>query len=74
MDAQPWPRWEKVIAHALQTYGAYLGDTGGSVSFPGEANINRGYDAWSLAGVSPTSQSVANLPWSSFRVLQIQGC
>jgi len=73
VDAQAWPRWEKIIAHALQTYGAYLGDTGGSVSFPGEANINRGYDAWALAGVSG-SQSLANLPWSQFRVLQIQAC
>jgi len=74
VDAQPWPRYEKVIAHALQTYGAYLGDTGGSISFPGEANVNRGYDAWSLAGVSASSQSLASLPWSSFRVLQIQSC
>jgi hypothetical protein len=74
VDAQPWPRYEKVIAHALQTYGAYLGDTGGSISFPGEANINRGYDAWSLAGVSASSQSLASLPWSSFRVLQVQAC
>jgi hypothetical protein len=74
VDAQPWPAYEKVIAHALQTYGAYLGDTGGSISFPGEANINRGYDAWALAGVSASSQSLGNLPWSSFRVLQIQAC
>jgi hypothetical protein len=74
VDAQPWPYYEKVIAHALQTYGAYLGDTGGSISFPGEANINRGYDAWSLAGVSATSHSLASLPWSSFRVLQVQAC
>ncbi len=74
VDAQPWPRYEKIIAHALQTYGAYLGDTGGSISFPGEANVNRGYDAWSLAGVSASSQSLASLPWSSFRVLQIQAC
>jgi hypothetical protein len=74
VDAQPWPRYQKIIAHALQTYGAYLGDTGGSISFPGEANINRGYDAWSLAGVPASSQSLASLPWSSFRVLQIQAC
>ena len=74
VDAQPWPRWKKVIAHALQTYGAYLGDTGGSVSFPGEATLNRGYDAWALAGLSSSSQSLADLPWSSFRVIQIQGC
>ncbi len=73
VDAQAWPQWEKVIAHALQTYGAYLGDSSGSLTFAGEPNINRGYNAWSLVGV-PTPGSLAALPWSSFRVLQIQQC
>src|SRR5205823_10159290 len=27
VEPQPLPRWEKVIAHALQKYGAFLGDT-----------------------------------------------
>ncbi len=45
VEAQAWPRWEKTIAHALQTYGAYVGDTGGSLAIFGEANIDRGYDA-----------------------------
>jgi len=73
VDSQPWPRWEKVVAHALQTYGAYLGDTGGSLGFVAEANLDRGYDAWSLVGV-PRVASLANLPWSRVRVLRLEPC
>jgi len=73
VDAQSWPRWEKVLAHALQTYGAYLGDTGGSVSFFAEAPLDRGYDAWSLIGV-PAFASLSNLPWDHFRVLTLHRC
>ena len=58
----------------MQTYGAYIGDTGGSLAVFAEANINRGYDAWSVAGVSAGSGYLNNLPWSQFRVLQMQQC
>ena len=74
VDGQPWPAWEKTIARALQTYGAYLEDTGGSLAFYAEPNLDRGYDAWSLAGVPGAPQSLANLPWDSFRVLSLQYC
>jgi hypothetical protein len=73
VDAQPWPRWEKVIGHALQTYGAYLGDTGGSLALFGETNLDRGYDAWSRTA-TPIGPSLAALPWPAFRVLQLQAC
>src|SRR5207245_2600624 len=66
VDAQAWPSWEKVIARALQYYGAYLGDTGGSLSLAAEPNLDRGYDGWSLAGVPNGAPSLANLPWASF--------
>jgi len=74
VDGQAWPSWEKVIAHALQSYGAYLGDSGGSLAFSAEPNLDRGYDAWSLAGAPGPDSSLANLPWSSFRILQLQPC
>jgi len=74
VDAQAWPSWEKVIARALQYYGAYLGDTGGSLSLAAEPNLDRGYDGWSLAGVPNGAPSLANLPWASFRVLPLQLC
>jgi hypothetical protein len=72
VDAQSWPRWQKVIAHALQRYGAYVGDFGGSVSIRGEAGTSRGYDAWSLAGVS--GSGLWTLPWDRFRVLKLHQC
>ena len=73
VDAQPWPRWEKVLARALQKYGAYLGDTGDSLSFAAEATLDRGYDAWSIVGV-PAFASIGNLPWNKFRVLALKRC
>ena len=73
VDAQPWPRWEKVLARALQKYGAYLGDTGDSLSFAAEATLDRGYDAWSMVGV-PAFASLGNLPWSKFRILALHRC
>jgi hypothetical protein len=74
VDGQAWPAWEKVVAHALQRYGAYLGDTGGSVALMAESSLDRGYNAWSLAGVPNGAPALANLPWQSFRVLQLQPC
>lgn len=68
------PAWEKVIATALQRYGAYVGDTGGSLAVEAESNLGRAYDAWSKAGISSSSPSLNNLPWSSMRVLSMTQC
>ena len=72
VDAQSWPQWEKTIAHAMQTYGVYINDTGGSVGLFGESNLNGGV-SWSSLGV-PDAPGLGNLPWGSFRVLQLQAC
>jgi hypothetical protein len=72
VDAQSWPHWEKVMAHALQTYGAYVYDTGGSLAFAGQGNQNGGLP-WSSVGV-PDGASLGNLPWGQMRVLLLQAC
>ena len=72
VDGQSWPQWEKVIAHALQNYGAYVYDTGGSIALTGQGNQNGGL-LWSSVGV-PDGPSITNLPWGQFRVLQMQAC
>lgn len=74
VNAQPWAGWQKVIARALQTYGAYVADTSGSLEVRAEANLNRGYDAWAKVGVSDNSPSLSFLPWAKFRVLKLIGC
>ena len=71
--AQSWPAWEKVIATALQTYGAYVVDTGGSLALYGVNDMNTGNTTWTSVGMAK-SVSLASLPWSSFRVIQIQSC
>ena len=68
------PTWEKVIAVALQQYGAYVIDTGGSVALYAQSNLGRPYDAWARAGVPSTSPSLSNLPWHSMRVLSMNQC
>ncbi|MGZ6792339.1 MAG: hypothetical protein ACXVFV_05255 [Mycobacteriales bacterium] len=71
--AQRWPEWLKVLAVALQRYGGYVVDTGGSLVVRGEATLNRGYDAWRLAG-TPVAPRLDDLPWDRLRLLQLQPC
>jgi hypothetical protein len=68
------PAWQRTIAQALQVYGAYVVDTGGSLAVRAESNLGRGYDAWAKAGVPGGSPSLAGLPWSRLRVLAGTPC
>jgi hypothetical protein len=75
VDAKPWPAWEKMVAKALQTYGAYIADVSGSLELRGEANVNRGYDAWAKVGMTTLPKpDLSNLPWKRFRVLTMASC
>jgi hypothetical protein len=77
VNAQAWPQWHKVIARALQKYGAYMVDNAGSLEVRAEANLDRGYDAWGKLGIPshwPGTPSLAALPWSRFRLLKITYC
>jgi hypothetical protein len=75
VDARPWPPWEKVVARALQTYGAFVTDVSGTLELRGEATLDRGYDGWALVGMSTAPHpSLRNLPWKRFRVLQVVAC
>jgi len=73
VDGQSWPAWEKTIAKALQTYGAYVVDTSGALAFYAVTDMNQGNTTWSSVGMTK-APSLSNLPWSSFRVLQVQSC
>ena len=59
---------------ALQRYGAYVIDTGGSVALYGQSDLGRGFDAWAKAGVPADSPSLTDLPWASMRVLAMSRC
>jgi hypothetical protein len=74
VSSLPIPAWQKVIAVALQQYGAYVVDTGGSLAVSAESAAGRGYDAWARAGVRDDSPSLADLPWGSMRVLSMTRC
>jgi len=70
VGALPIPAWEKTLARAMQTYGMYLTDQGGSTAVIAEDPISRGYDAWKLVGM-PDGDSVpiVGIPWDRFRVV-----
>jgi hypothetical protein len=68
------PAWQKVVDVALQQYGAYVIDTGGSVSLYAESNLGRPYNAWAKAGVSSDSPHLSGFPWHSMRVLSMTQC
>jgi hypothetical protein len=67
------PVWEGPILRALQVYGMYLRDQGGSLAIYGENPISRGYDAWALASpdlaTTSGSKPLLGVPWERFRVL-----
>jgi hypothetical protein len=66
----PIPDWQKTIARALQRYGMYLVDEGGTLSIGAENPINRG-DLWADVGLMGDAASFsASFPWSSMRVLK----
>lgn len=64
------PAWQKTIASALQRYGMYLEDGGGSLAIESENPVNRGYDAWARVGLTGNSVPFsAAFPWNRMRVL-----
>jgi hypothetical protein len=70
VDALPIPVWEKPIARAMQAYGMYLRDGGGSFAIYAENPVSRGYDAWSRVGLpGGDAVSLAGIPWDKLRVL-----
>jgi hypothetical protein len=73
VESQRWPEWKKIVARALQRYGAYVVDTGGSIAIRGIADINSGEDSWASVRV-PAAPSLSDLPWAQVRVLKIDSC
>jgi hypothetical protein len=74
VNALAIPTWKKVVARALQQYGAYVVDTGGSLSIRAESTALRGYDAWAKVGVPRGEPNMRDLPWSRMRVLSHVPC
>jgi hypothetical protein len=77
VDGQTWPQWQKIVAKALQRYGAYVTDAGSDrLDIRGEAILDRGYDPWANVGVpSELGQASLNaLPWDRVWVLTITEC
>lgn len=73
VDSQQWPEWKKIVARALQRYGAYVVDTGGSVAIRGIADMNSYKGSWASVRVS-ISPTLSDLPWQEMRVLKITSC
>jgi hypothetical protein len=62
--------WEKVLAHAMQNYGMYVRDTGGSVSVFAENPVNRPSDPYVAMGITDDAPYFSsNFPWNKVRVL-----
>jgi hypothetical protein len=78
VDGQTWPMWEKVVAKALQKYGAYVVDGGSSsLEIRAESTLDRGYDAWSLVGIPdawPGGPTLTDIPWNKIRLLKMTAC
>jgi hypothetical protein len=66
------PSWQVAICVALQQYGMFLRDTGGSLAIYGADPINQGgASAWNAVGLSGESAGLSSaFPWSRLQVLQ----
>ncbi len=73
VDAQSWPAWEKILAKALQTYGAYVVDTGGALAVRAVTDQNLGSTSWASVN-TPKGALINDIPWDRMRVMQIQSC
>jgi hypothetical protein len=69
VNALPIPAWKKTIARALQVYGMYLRDSGGSLAIYSENPVSRGYDAWAKVGLSGSNVSLSGIPWDKLRAI-----
>ena len=72
VDISGLPRYKRLIAQALQEYGAYLVDSSGSLAVRGEASVGRASvggptDIWTPVGV--TDSSLKEIPWEHIRVI-----
>jgi hypothetical protein len=75
VDAQNWPQWVKIIAHALQTYGAYNRDYSDVVIIYGVTDQNVGVPSWRSVGVPVDQYNNLNmLPWDKMRVIACKSC
>jgi hypothetical protein len=64
-----------MIAVALQVYGAYISDTGGSLAAyaVNDLNTSNGNVTWASVGMTQ-GPSLNWLPWSQMRVITIKSC
>src|SRR5437588_243542 len=75
VDALQIPAWEKPVARAMQVYGMYLRDQGGSFAIYAENPVGRGYDAWSKAGLPGGDNApLTGVPWNKLRVVSAPSC
>jgi len=65
------PAWQAEIALALQTYGMFLRDTGGTLGIYGLNPINGG-PTWASVGLSGDAALFSTaFPWSHMQVLRV---
>jgi hypothetical protein len=73
LDKMGLDRAGKIIARALQEYGMILVDTSGTFKIYVEDLINNPYvtENWSDPDLNLTKESIYNIPYSAFRVLEL---
>lgn len=72
-DQMGLDRTGKIIARALQEYGMILVDDSGSYKIYMEDLTNNPYTTrkWTDPGINLTDDAIANIPYTSFRVLEL---
>jgi hypothetical protein len=67
-------RIAKIVARALQRYGAVVVDNGGQIAFRAENFVGKSSDPWRKLGVDDDTISLAGLPLDKMRVIASPVC
>lgn len=74
VDAADVPRETRIVARALQKYGAVVVDNGGQIAFRAENPIGKRTDAWADLGFEDNTISLRGLPLERMRVIAQPVC
>ncbi len=74
VESSSLPRFTKIVARALQRYGAVVVDNGGQIAFRAENFVGKNADPWRKLGIDGNTVSLTGMPLDKMRVIAAPVC